>query len=120
MVLTGPAGLSKNRLRYMRSKSALLPLFLVTGAVALTACQNPSRQESLAYVERPVEQLFNQGAAELDSRDYTQAILYFNEVERQHVVVEIGHQVHVVVVENFVVAENVVVENFEIEKFRAK
>jgi outer membrane protein assembly factor BamD len=31
-----------------------------------------------------VEQLFNQGAEELDNRDYTQAILYFNEVERQH------------------------------------
>ncbi|MCI4645603.1 MAG: outer membrane protein assembly factor BamD [Hyphomonadaceae bacterium] len=68
----------------MRSNSALLPLILLSGAIGLSACQSGNARESLAYVERPVEQLFNQGAEELDNRDYAEAILYFNEVERQH------------------------------------
>ena len=54
-------------------------------AVSLTACQSrDKRQRELAYVERPVEALYNQAATELDQRDYEQAILLFNEVERQH------------------------------------
>ncbi len=62
-----------------------LALALIAVAVSLTACQNrEKRQRELAYVERPVEQLYNQAAAEMDSRDYDTAILLFNEVERQH------------------------------------
>ncbi len=67
-------------MRFSRS----LPIVTVAAALALTACQSGSRREELAYVERPVEQLYNQAAAELDSRDYENAILLFNEVERQH------------------------------------
>ena len=62
-----------------------LALALIAVAVSLTACQSrEKRQRELAYVERPVEQLYNQAASELDSRDYENAILLFNEVERQH------------------------------------
>lgn len=61
-----------------------LSLILIAGTLALTACQNSSRNEELAYVERPVEALYNQAAAELDQRDYPTAIALFNEVERQH------------------------------------
>ncbi|MEZ5999386.1 outer membrane protein assembly factor BamD [Hyphomonas sp.] len=62
-----------------------LALALIAVAVSLTACQSrEKRQRELAYVERPVEQLYNQAASELDSRDYDTAILLFNEVERQH------------------------------------
>jgi outer membrane protein assembly factor BamD len=53
-------------------------------ALALTACQNSRRDEQLAYVERPVEQLYSRATEELDKRDYDDAILLFNEVERQH------------------------------------
>jgi len=60
-------------------------LALIAVAVSLTACQSrEKRQRELAYVERPVEQLYNAGATELDSYDYDSAILLFNEVERQH------------------------------------
>ena len=52
--------------------------------VILAACQNSDRIEELAYVERPVETLYQRATDELDSRDYEQAILLFNEVERQH------------------------------------
>lgn len=68
----------------MRTSSVLPLLAMTLGAVALTACQSGDRRQSLAYVERPVEQLYNLGAAELDSSDYDQAVLFFQEVERQH------------------------------------
>ncbi|MAB09545.1 outer membrane protein assembly factor BamD [Hyphomonas sp.] len=62
-----------------------LALALIAVAVSLTACQNrEKRQRELAYVERPVEQLYNQAGRELDQHDYETAILLFNEVERQH------------------------------------
>lgn len=54
------------------------------GAMALSACANRARQDSIAYVERPVEQLYNAAADELDQRDYVEAVQLFNEVERQH------------------------------------
>ncbi|MEO1476075.1 MAG: outer membrane protein assembly factor BamD [Pseudomonadota bacterium] len=53
-------------------------------ALTLTACQNNSRRAERAYVERPVEVLYNAAARELDRRDYEDAIDLFNEVERQH------------------------------------
>lgn len=58
----------------------ILPL----AALVLTACQNTRRAEEIAYVERPVEQLYKRATDELDSGDYRNAILMFNEVERQH------------------------------------
>ncbi|MEL6568242.1 MAG: outer membrane protein assembly factor BamD [Pseudomonadota bacterium] len=67
----------------MNAKSTL-PLLTLAGALLLGACQSAERRQSLVYVERPVEALFNQAAEELDSFDYEEAILYFNEVERQH------------------------------------
>lgn len=65
-------------------KLKLLPLAIVIGAVALTGCQSSKRKTELAYVERPVEQIYNNAAGRLDSRDYPTAILLFAEVERQH------------------------------------
>lgn len=56
----------------------------MASTLAITACQNSNRRQELAYVERPVEQLYARAVEELDSRDYQQAILLFNEVERQH------------------------------------
>lgn len=63
------------------AKTALL---MAAGAMALTACANNSRSRTLAYVERPVEVLYNNAADELDKRDYSTAVLLFAEVERQH------------------------------------
>lgn len=68
----------------MRSSVSTASL-LLAAALALSACQSgKQRQQELAYVERPVEQLYNQAAAELDKNDFEDAILLFNEVERQH------------------------------------
>lgn len=66
------------------SRLTSLPLAIAACALVLGACQSTNRNTQLAYVERPVEQLYNQAAAELDSRDYQNAILLFEEVERQH------------------------------------
>ena len=59
-------------------------LATTASAMALTACQNSNRRAELAYVERPVEQLYARATDEMDARDYDTAILLFNEVERQH------------------------------------
>lgn len=61
-----------------------LPIALLALAMTTTACANNRRNQELAYVERPVEQLYNQAAGRLDRRDFEQAKLLFEEVERQH------------------------------------
>jgi len=66
------------------SRLTTLPLAVAACALALSACQSSGRHAQLAYVERPVEQLYNQAAGQLDSRDYVSAIILFEEVERQH------------------------------------
>ncbi|WP_291199448.1 outer membrane protein assembly factor BamD [Hyphomonas sp.] len=66
------------------SRLMTLPLAIAVCALALGACQSNKRNTELAYVERPVEQLYNQGARQLDDRKYEDAILFFAEVERQH------------------------------------
>lgn len=53
-------------------------------AVGLTACQSGARNEEIAYVERPVERIYNLALTELDRNDYKEAVALFNEVERQH------------------------------------
>lgn len=65
------------------SKSSLLLGIAATSLLA-TACGGNKAKRELAYVERPVEVLYNSAAKELDRRDYQEAIQLFNEVERQH------------------------------------
>ncbi len=59
-------------------------LALACAALIVTACGGNRQARDLAYVERPVEALYNAAADELDQRDYISAIELFNEVERQH------------------------------------
>lgn len=53
-------------------------------AAALGACQGNKKKPQLAYVERPVDQLYATGAQRLDQHRWTEAVDYFEEVERQH------------------------------------
>ncbi len=64
--------------------SRLALLIFLSSTLGLTACQGARRAKELAYVERPVENLYTLATDELDARDYDNAILLFNEVERQH------------------------------------
>lgn len=57
-----------------------LPLLLVVGVVA---CSSDDKDKQ-KYVERPVNELYNEAAGALDGGHYKAAIKAFNEVERQH------------------------------------
>ncbi len=57
----------------------------VTASLALAACAGDRKAAPrLAYQERPVELLYTTGAYRLDQRRWTEAVSYFQEVERQH------------------------------------
>ena len=53
-------------------------------ALAATACGGNSRSEELAYVERPVENIYNEALRSLDRNSWDLAAAQFNEVQRQH------------------------------------
>lgn len=59
-------------------------LTIASAVLLVAACNSNRRARDLAYVERPVEALYNAAAKEMDNRDYVSAIELFNEVERQH------------------------------------
>ncbi|CAN1545416.1 ComL DNA uptake lipoprotein [Caulobacteraceae bacterium] len=61
-------------------------LLILAIAVSLTAagCAREKPKPRLAYEERPVELLYSTGAFRLDQRRWTEAVAYFQEVERQH------------------------------------
>jgi outer membrane protein assembly factor BamD len=56
----------------------------VIAAVAVSGCAGRKKKPKLAYEERPVELLYLTGANRLDRRQWSQAVDYFQEVERQH------------------------------------
>jgi outer membrane protein assembly factor BamD len=53
-------------------------------ALALAGCAGKDKKPQLAYEERPVELLYATGADRLDRGMWSQAVAYFEEVERQH------------------------------------
>lgn len=57
--------------------------FILSLAGLLSACGSNENQE-LAYVELPVEALYNEAFNQLEDRKYEAAAAYFDEVERQH------------------------------------
>jgi len=63
-----------------------LPLkaLLAAGVAATAACAGTSRQEQLAYIERPVEVIYDEATQSLDRRNWDLAAAQFNEVQRQH------------------------------------
>lgn len=68
------------------SRSVSVIRFAAIGAsiLTLTACSSTSKNERLAYVERPAELIYNQALDQLDTGDFADAKLLFQEVERQH------------------------------------
>ena len=62
-------------------------MMLPLAAIAITACQNgpgSTATKAPVYVERPVEQLYNDARDQLGRRNYSEAIQGFEEVDRQH------------------------------------
>lgn len=69
-----------------RSRPLFAPaVFLFALAVAGCAGRHAAKPAAqTAYQERPVELLYQTGADRLDHRQWTEAVRYFDEVERQH------------------------------------
>ena len=57
-------------------------LALAIAAIGLSGCG--SSDENAAYVEQPVESLYNRGLDELSQQEYKAAAKAFEEVDRQH------------------------------------
>ena len=53
-------------------------------ALALAACAGKANKAEIATQQRPVDLIYNTGAARLDSRQWVEAVQYFHEVERQY------------------------------------
>ncbi len=68
----------------LKSNSARVVLLAAACSLALGACASKPKKARLAYEERPVELLYATGADRLDRRQWSQAVNYFQEVERQH------------------------------------
>jgi len=57
---------------------------VAVAALTVSACSGTKPRQKLAYEERPVELLYNTGYQRLQSKRWTDAVDYFQEVERQH------------------------------------
>jgi outer membrane protein assembly factor BamD len=69
-------------LRFPSSRALVIVLAL---AVAVGGCSVFKKKKPiLAYEERPVDVLYNAGATRMDHRQWSDAVNYFREVERQH------------------------------------
>jgi outer membrane protein assembly factor BamD len=66
----------------MRIAPRLLAAALLLGAAACTTSADTEAQ--LAAQERPVEDLYNEGVESMQAGRYGRAVLYFDQVERQH------------------------------------
>lgn len=74
-------------MRFDRSpKSGGLKVGLAAGValVAMAGCAGTSRQTELAYIERPVETIYNEALRSLDRNLWVPAAAQFDEVQRQH------------------------------------
>jgi outer membrane protein assembly factor BamD len=65
------------------SRKAILAV-AAAAALVVTGCAGEKTKPRLAYIERPVELLYATGADRLDKGRWSDAIAYFEEVERQH------------------------------------
>ena len=61
-------------------------IVLLVLAVAVSGCHTfgKKKKPTLAYEEHPVDLLYNAGATRLDQHQWSEAVDYFREVERQH------------------------------------
>src|SRR5665213_4307019 len=72
-----PAVIRTFRFAFMLRSAPLL----AAAVLLLVACSSAKKD---VYVERPVEELYNEAMDQVGSEDYTKAAKSFDEVERQH------------------------------------
>ncbi len=71
----------------LRQKHVMRALALAVMATGVSACGTfggRDDRERVQFVDEPVAQLYNRGAEQLDRRNWAYALIYFQEVERQH------------------------------------
>lgn len=70
----------------MSNRVRVLPILLAAlAAVALGACgSSAKKKQKFAYVERPVEQIYQDAARAMERKRFDDAVELFGEVERQH------------------------------------
>ncbi len=70
-----------------RTRSAIV-IAVLAASVAISGCsllgKKKKTDDNTAYQEAPVDQLYSAGAAKLDQHLWSEGIVYFKEVERQH------------------------------------
>jgi outer membrane protein assembly factor BamD len=72
---------------HVKHSSLRFLVMLPMAAIAVAACQGGAgsvANKAPVYVERPVEQLYNDARDQLGRRNYSEAIQAFEEVDRQH------------------------------------
>lgn len=67
----------------MRFSGIAFKFTILCAAAFLAACAGDSKKK-FAYVERPVEVLYQEAAKKLEQKRYSEAVPLFEEVERQH------------------------------------
>lgn len=67
-----------------KSRSGLILMAALIAATSVAACSGGRARPKLAYEERPVEALYNAGLDRLQRSRWSDAVDYFQEVERQH------------------------------------
>jgi len=70
-------------LRQVRGRAPIVIAAVAIAALSVSACAG-KKKTRIAYEERPVELLYSTGADRMDGRHWTEAVDYFDEVERQH------------------------------------
>ncbi len=71
-------------LRQMNITRALALAVLAGGLGACGTLGGREERENVQFVDEPVARLYTRGADQLDRRNWAYALLYFEEVERQH------------------------------------
>lgn len=67
--------------RWGRARAAFAAAFLGLGLLA--GCAG-DEEKTVEYVERPVDEIYNEAWRQIESENWREAALYFDEVERQH------------------------------------
>ena len=72
----------------MSSSKYIHNFLIITISFTMSACSSlglgGNKKAKLAYIERPAEQIYNQGFKRIEKNDWDRAKLFFQEVERQH------------------------------------
>lgn len=68
----------------MRSTAFRTALAASVALIGASACAGNTRSQELAYVEKPVETIYNEAVHSLDRNNWDTAAAQFDEVQRQH------------------------------------